>query len=172
MPLGKRTSSPAIRQTPAATEAPSKIEPSSSADLQECTMFRAEEPQFHFCDIVLNQDTYNAIQDVLVLYEKHDLLFKQWGLESTHRQQNRFGINLYGFSGTGKSMAAHAIANQLGRKILTVDYSQIESKYVGETSKNLVALFACAKESGAVIFFDEADALLSRREPICPIPPM
>jgi SpoVK/Ycf46/Vps4 family AAA+-type ATPase len=60
-------------------------------------------------------------------------------------------------------MAAHAIAEQLGRQILTVDYSQIESKYVGETSKNLVAMFNYAKESKSVIFFDEADALLSKR---------
>lgn len=60
-------------------------------------------------------------------------------------------------------MTAHAIAKQLGRMILTVDYSQIESKYVGETSKNLVAMFDYARKSKAVIFFDEADALLSRR---------
>ena len=60
-------------------------------------------------------------------------------------------------------MTAHAIANQLGRKILTVDYSQIESKYVCETSKNLVNMFQYAQATKSVIFFDEADALLSRR---------
>lgn len=126
-------------------------------------MFQAEEPQYRFSNIVLNDSTYDAIQDVLVLYEKRELLFDEWGLGATHRKQNRAGINLYGYPGTGKSMAAHAIAHQLGRMILTVDYSQIESKYVGETAKNLVAMFDYAKESQAVIFFDEADALLSRR---------
>lgn len=126
-------------------------------------MFQAEEPQYRFSDIVLNGSTYDAIQDVLVLYEKRALLFDEWGLGATHRKQNRAGINLYGYPGTGKSMAAHAIAHQLGRTILTVDYSQIESKYVGETAKNLVAMFDYARESRAVIFFDEADALLSRR---------
>lgn len=127
------------------------------------TLFQAEEPKYSFSDIVLNNNTYDAIQDVLTLYGKRELLFDKWGLGAAHKQADRAGINLYGASGTGKSMVAHAIANQLGRKILTVDYSQIESKYVGETSKNLVNMFDYAKESKAVIFFDEADALLSRR---------
>ena len=111
----------------------------------------------------MNNDTYEAIQDVLTLYKKRELLFDKWGLGATHKQADRAGINLYGASGTGKSMAAHAIAGQLGRKILTVDYSQIESKYVGETSKNLVNMFHYAQETKSIIFFDEADALLSRR---------
>ncbi|GHV31520.1 hypothetical protein FACS1894167_13980 [Synergistales bacterium] len=60
-------------------------------------------------------------------------------------------------------MAAHAIAAQLHRKLLIVDYSQIESKYVGETSKNISSLFEYAKSEQCVLFFDEADALLSKR---------
>ncbi len=127
------------------------------------TLFQSAEPQCSFNDIILNSDTYDAIQDVLTLYEKRELIFDKWGLKNTHKNQNRAGINLYGPSGTGKSVTAHAIAAQVGRKILTVDYSQIESKYVGETSKNLATLFEYAKESKSIIFFDEADALLSRR---------
>ncbi len=127
------------------------------------TLFYPENPKFCFDDMVLNQQVYDMIQDVLAIYEKHDLLFNQWGLSERQKSQNRAGINLYGPSGTGKTMAAHAIANQLGRKILTVDYSQIESKYVGETSKNLAAMFNYAKTTNSVIFFDEADALLSKR---------
>ena len=60
-------------------------------------------------------------------------------------------------------MAAHAVAKQLGLKMICVDYAEIESKYVGETSKNLSSLFKIASETGALIFFDEADALLSKR---------
>jgi SpoVK/Ycf46/Vps4 family AAA+-type ATPase len=127
------------------------------------SLFHTQKPLYTFDDIILNPATHAAIQDVLSLYEKHELIFHQWGLAATHKQQYRAGINLYGASGSGKSMAAHAIAQQLGRKILTVDYSQIESKYVGETSKNLVAMFQHAKESKAILFFDEADALLSKR---------
>jgi SpoVK/Ycf46/Vps4 family AAA+-type ATPase len=60
-------------------------------------------------------------------------------------------------------MAAHAIAHALGKPLIAVNYSEIESKYVGETSKNIAALFNTAKEQDAIIFFDEADAILSRR---------
>lgn len=160
MPLGRRVDPSA--KTPPSVQPPQD----SSGDENKAegfSLFQAEEPQYQFSDIVLNGNTYDAIQDVLALYEKRKLLFDDWGLGATHKKQKRAGINLYGFAGTGKTMAAHAIAHQLGRSILTVDYSQIESKYVGETAKNLVAMFNYAKESQAIIFFDEADALLSRR---------
>jgi SpoVK/Ycf46/Vps4 family AAA+-type ATPase len=129
----------------------------------ELPAYLVSEPKFTFDDIILHPSTYDAIQDVLTLFSKHDLVFNQWGLGKTHKQQRKAGINLYGASGTGKTMAAHAIAAQLGRGILPVDYSQIESKYVGETSKNITSLFDCAKRENAIIFFDEADALLSKR---------
>ena len=156
MPLGRRITSPAAK-------APDQPSANDAGQTEGFTLFQAEEPQHTFDDIVLNSSTYNAIQDVLALYGKRELLFDKWGLGTTHKKQNRAGINLYGYPGTGKTMAAHAIAHQLGRKLLTVDYSQIESKYVGETAKNLVAMFQYAKESQSIIFFDEADALLSRR---------
>lgn len=127
------------------------------------SLFCAEEPKYDFSEIILNSETYGSIQDVLTIYEKRKIVFDEWGLSETHKQHNRIGINLYGVPGTGKTMAAHAVAKQLGRKILTVDYSQIESKYVGETSKNLKAMFEYAKQTNSVIFFDEADALLSKR---------
>ena len=60
-------------------------------------------------------------------------------------------------------MVAHAIAKHLGRKILVVNYADIESKYVGETPKNIRKVFEAGKETGSIIFFDEADAILSRR---------
>jgi SpoVK/Ycf46/Vps4 family AAA+-type ATPase len=171
MPIGKRivssTSTP-LKQAvdtkivlPQSAQGPA--DPENTDKVAEFTLFHAEEPKYNFSDIILNNSTYDAIQDVLSIYEKRELLFDEWGLDITHKQQKRAGINLYGAPGTGKSMAAHAIANRLGRQILTVDYSQIESKYVGETSKNLVAMFNYAKESKVVIFFDEADALLSKR---------
>ena len=173
MPLGKRVDQTAKQVMEAAD---SKAAPLHTSQQQnsaaseensdkptEFTLFQAEDPKYHFSDIILNGSTYDAIQDVLVMYEKRELLFDKWGLGERQKKQNKSGINLYGHSGTGKSMAAHAIASQLERKILTVDYSQIESKYVGETSKNLVSMFKYAKELQAIIFFDEADALLSRR---------
>ncbi|MBQ7629578.1 MAG: 26S protease regulatory subunit, partial [Selenomonadaceae bacterium] len=64
---------------------------------------------------------------------------------------------------TGKTMAAHAIAKNLGRKILVVNYADIESKYVGETPKNIRKVFEVAKKTDSILFFDEADAILSKR---------
>lgn len=172
MPLGRRISSSADNQKEPLVGASETQKDLNSLgkriDTQEnagatLNVFREEEPQYSFNDIVLNKSTYDAIQDVLTLYERKEFLFDTWGLGESHKKQKQSGINLYGASGTGKSMAAHAIAKQLGRKILTVDYSQIESKYVGETSKNLVAMFDYARETESIIFFDEADALLSKR---------
>ncbi len=60
-------------------------------------------------------------------------------------------------------MTAHAIAKQLVRKLIVVNYAEIESKYVGETSKNLAKLFQYAQQSNGILLFDEADALLSKR---------
>lgn len=157
MPLGKRIEK--IEKT----EKISNESNSSEKDEQTASMFQFEEPKYDFSDIILNDDTFSDIQDVLSIYEKRELLFDKWGLSTTHKNQNRVMINLYGFPGTGKTMVAHAISKQLKRNILTVDYSQIESKYVGETSKNLVSLFEYAKQTKSVIFFDEADALLSKR---------
>lgn len=173
MPLGKRlTPSASVPKNyekaapdpaPGIPDAPAAVHNEKQPENSEPVMFRSREPEYDFDSIVLNKNVYNAIQDALALYEKHDLIFDQWGFNEKYKNQSHAGINLYGYSGTGKSMAANAIAGQLGRKILTVDYSQIESKYVGETSKNLAALFDHAMKTHSVIFFDEADALLSKR---------
>lgn len=157
MALGKRISDPAENNNVGTTQ---EIARSSSVDN---TIFKAETPKYSFDEIILNSTTYDSLQDVLTIYNKRRLIFDEWGLSSTHKQQDKIGINLYGAPGTGKTMVAHAIAKQLGRKLLIVDYSQIESKYVGETSKNIVSMFEYAKATNSIIFFDEADALLSKR---------
>ena len=72
-------------------------------------------------------------------------------------------VLLAGPSGTGKTMAAQILARELDRSLLAVDLSRVVSKYVGETEKNLDAVFARAEALGAVLFFDEADALFGKR---------
>lgn len=120
-------------------------------------------PRYSLDKMILPQSTLHSIENFLS-YQKHSrLIFDQWGLSDTHAQQRQIAINLYGRSGTGKTMAAHAIAHAFGKPLIVVNYSEIESKYVGETSKNLTALFEMAVQKEAIIFFDEADAMLSRR---------
>jgi AAA+ superfamily predicted ATPase len=69
-------------------------------------------------------------------------------------------------SGGSAAQAAEAVAHELGRGLLRVDLSAIVSKYIGETEKNLDRVFAAAKDSGAVLFFDEADALFGKRSEV------
>ena len=73
--------------------------------------------------------------DIVSYYKNHDLLFHSWGLEQRFSQQDGLALNLYGYPGTGKTMAAHTIAKELGLPMICVDYTEIESKYMGETSK-------------------------------------
>src|SRR6201988_292622 len=71
-----------------------------------------------------------------------------------------------GDSGTGKTMAAEVIANDLRLNLYRIDLSAVVSKYIGETEKNLRRLFDAAEDGGAILFFDEADALFGKRSEV------
>jgi len=126
-------------------------------------IFIPEEPKFSLDEIILPDDVKNQILDATTYADNSYRVFELWGFKKTHKYSRRVGINLYGAPGTGKTMAAHAIAKSLGRKILIVNYADIESKYVGETPKNIRKAFEAAKNSNSILFFDEADAILSKR---------
>ena len=125
--------------------------------------FYPEEPKYSFDEIILPDSVKEKIFDVADYAQNSHRVFEIWGLKSVYKQSKRIGINLYGPPGTGKTMAAHAIAKHLNRKILVVNYADIESKFVGETPKNIRAAFEAAKETNSILFFDEADAILSKR---------
>ena len=126
-------------------------------------IFIPEEPKWSLDEIILPDDVKNQILDVATYADNSHRVFELWGFKKTHKFSRRIGINLYGAPGTGKTMAAHAIAKELGRKILIVNYADIESKFVGETPKNIRKAFEAAKNSNSILFFDEADAILSKR---------
>lgn len=126
-------------------------------------IFIPEEPKYSLDDIVLPNSVKEQILDIADYAKNSKIVYEQWGLEKTHKYSKRIGINLYGAPGTGKTMAAHALAKYLGRKTLIVNYADIESKYVGETPKNIRKVFEVAKETNSILFFDEADAILSKR---------
>src|SRR5204863_8762308 len=71
-----------------------------------------------------------------------------------------------GASGTGKTMAAEVIARELRLDLFRIDLSQVVNKYIGETEKNLRRVFDAAEQGGAVLLFDEADALLGKRSEV------
>ena len=134
-----------------------------SSKKKEEIVYLPEEPKFSLNDIVLPTAVKEKILDIAEYAQNSKLVFEVWGLEETHKYSKRIGINLYGAPGTGKTMAAHAIAKHLDRKILVVNYADIESKYVGDTPKNIRRVFEAAKSTNSILFFDEADAILSRR---------
>lgn len=125
--------------------------------------FFPEEPKYSFDEIILPQSVKDKILDVANYAENSKKVFEEWGLQKVYKQSKQIGINLYGAPGTGKTMAAHAIAKHLGRKILIVNYADIESKFVGETPKNIRKAFEAAAATNSILFFDEADAILSKR---------
>ena len=126
--------------------------------------FKLSDPIYNLSDMVLPKQTKDKINDVISSRDYRKMIFEDWGLGYVLPEfKNKIAVNLYGKPGTGKTMAAHAIANALNKKILKINYAEIESKYVGDTAKNLERAFKEAKEQEAILFFDEADALLSRR---------
>ncbi len=116
-----------------------------------------------FADVVLPPRTRAALDEALSLVRSHELIFTQWGLGERHSSGLGLAFNFAGPPGTGKTICAEAIATSLGKKLLSVRYAEMESMWAGETPKNVAAVFRMATEEDAVLFFDEADAIASRR---------
>jgi hypothetical protein len=116
-----------------------------------------------FADVILPPSTRRTLDQALDQVRNHALIFGHWGLGERHATGLGLAFNFAGPPGTGKTICAEAIAHVLGRQLLVVDYSAVESMWAGETAKNVAAVFQHAEEEGAVLFFDEADAIASRR---------
>lgn len=155
MPIAARTNS----TTTTRVEEPNKSSTATSSKIQ----FDLSNALYSVNDLVLPQKTKAELDRAIGLRTYQAEVFQEWGFSETHKFDNKMIINLYGEPGTGKTMAAHAIAKSLGKKLVLINYGDIESKYVGETPKNIQAAFEFAKANDAILFFDEADAILSRR---------
>lgn len=125
--------------------------------------FLLRRPERTFEKIVLHDDVKNEILEALESIELRDFLLKTWRVDIDMLPSKGLSILFSGPSGTGKTVTAEAMATELGKSFLEVNYAHLESKYVGEMNKNLVALFELARKSDALIFFDEADSILGRR---------
>jgi len=123
----------------------------------------AEVPRRRLDDLVVNETTVQQLKDMLAKVQYQYVLYDNWNLRKIDPYGGRTAVNLYGPPGTGKSFTAEAIANYLQKHIIRVNYAEIESKYVGDTPKNIKAAFAKAAADDAILFFDEADSILGRR---------
>jgi len=145
---------------------PSMIRPliSFDEDLFEAPeFFRTINPQKSFRDLVLPEKTLEEIKSAISQIENHDLIFNKWGLKNKHHIGKAVSLNFIGQPGLGKTLAAEVIAKELNKKLYIVDYSNLIDSYIGETGKNIKYVFDQAKKDDAVLFFDEADSIISSR---------
>lgn len=120
------------------------------------------DPLYSFDRVILPEAVLEKIEEAVGILQCENKVFDEWGLYEIQPHPST-SLSFYGPSGTGKTMAAEAIAHKLGKKILRVSYADVESKYHGEGPKMVKAIFLAAKNEDAVLFFDEADSLLSKR---------
>jgi ATP-dependent 26S proteasome regulatory subunit len=131
--------------------------------------FRSRPARCQLTDLILPAVTRRQFDVLLSRLRHHDLLYNEWELSRIDPVGCCKAVNFYGPPGTGKTMCAEALASELNVDLIEVNYAEIESKYVGETPKNICAAFRQAQESHqegrrpALLFFDEADSILGRR---------
>lgn len=124
--------------------------------------YNTGQPLFTFEQLVIPQEVEEELLLAVDLIELETKVFDEWGLREIEPFP-RTALNFHGQPGTGKTLAAHAIASKINRPILVASYAQIESMYHGEGPKNVEAIFIAAERDGALLFIDEADSLLSKR---------
>ena len=124
------------------------------------------EPKATWDDLVLPDEEMKILHQIADQVGQRYRVYEEWGFAS--KMNRGLGINALfaGDSGTGKTMAAEVIANHLRLNLYRIDLSAVVSKYIGETEKNLRRLFDAAEDGGAILFFDEADALFGKRSEV------
>ena len=124
------------------------------------------EPKATWDDLVLSDESLKLLRQIAAQVRGRYQVYEDWGYAK--RMTRGLGISALfaGESGTGKTMAAEVIANELRLHLYRIDLSAVVSKYIGETEKNLRRLFDAAEQGGAILFFDEADALFGKRSEV------
>ncbi len=120
-------------------------------------------PVYTWEDITMADSQRAVLKTACDRYKLRNRIGEGWGLKRKNAYGNGVSILLYGPPGTGKTMAAQVMAREVGLPLYRVDLSQLFSKYIGETEKNLSMVFSEAGKSNVILFFDEADALFSKR---------
>lgn len=114
-------------------------------------------------ELVVDEDTMTQLRYIENRLKYKNTVDGKWGFDRKVSYGKGTCALFYGPAGTGKTMAAKVLANELGLALYRVDLSRMVSKYIGETQKHISALFEHAKSTNALLFFDEADALFAKR---------
>jgi hypothetical protein len=121
------------------------------------------EPAAGWQDLVLPPQQLRTLRDVAVHVRNRTTVYERWGFAAKGARGLGISALFSGVSGTGKTMAAEVLATELRLDLHRIDLSAVVSKYIGETEKNLRRVFDAAEEGGAILLFDEADALFGKR---------
>lgn len=121
------------------------------------------EPRFSLEQVALSEQVKEKVRTAISAVRHRKKMSEEWGMSEYFTGSRAVILNFYGKAGTGKSMTAEAVAKALGKKVYHINYSELESKYVGETPKNIRKAFECAARDDAVLIFDEADSFLGKR---------
>ncbi len=124
------------------------------------------EPHRAFEDLILPPEQMQQLRDIALQVEHRSRVYEGWGFGAKMSRGKGISALFSGPSGTGKTMAAEVLAGYLDLDLFRIDLAGVVSKYIGETEKNLRRLFDAAEESGAILFFDEADALFGKRSEV------
>ncbi|MFD4584341.1 ATP-binding protein [Streptomyces sp. NPDC058434] len=127
---------------------------------------RRIEPQAGWGDLVLAERQAKILREIVAHVRRRPTVLQEWGFEATLRRGLGVTALFAGGSGTGKTLAAEVVARELGLDLFVIDLSQVVSKYIGETEKNLRKVFDAAERGGALLLFDEADALFGKRSEV------
>ena len=117
-------------------------------------------------DLVLPRAQTTQLREIVRHLQQRERVLHDWGFAQASSRGLGLCALFAGESGTGKTLAAEAIANAAGLDLYAIDLASVVSKYIGETEKNLARLFDAAEASGAVLLFDEADALFGKRSEV------
>lgn len=124
------------------------------------------EPRYSWDEIVLPDEQKDLLRNACNQVKFRTVVYGEWGFEKKLAYGKGLSMLFAGPPGTGKTMSAQVVAKELRMELYKIDLSQVISKYIGETEKNLHEIFREAQKSGAVLFFDETDALFGKRSEV------
>jgi len=123
-------------------------------------------PAASWDDLILPEAQQSTLRQIAAHVRNRLKVYQEWGFANKGSRGLGISALFAGESGTGKTMAAEVLANELHLDLYRIDLSSVVSKYIGETEKNLKRVFDAAEESGAILLFDEADALFGKRSEV------
>jgi hypothetical protein len=124
------------------------------------------EPAARWDDLVLPEAQKSTLRQIAAHVKHRFAVYDSWGFAAAGARGLGISALFVGESGTGKTMAAEVLANELQLDLYRIDMASVVSKYIGETEKNLKRVFDAAEDSGAILLFDEADALFGKRSEV------